>query len=60
MGYEYKGIGNGLKMADAWPRSDLEMMQKTVPEYIGDHQFHAYYMTVSGHLHYNFLATKWP
>lgn len=58
MGYEYKGIGNGLKMADAWPRSDLEMMQKTVPEYIGDHQFHAYYMTVSGHLHYNFFGNQ--
>ena len=56
LGYEYKGIGNGLVMKKAWPRSDLEMMEKTVPEYLGDHQFHAYYMTVSGHLNYNFYG----
>jgi hypothetical protein len=58
MGYEYKGIGKGLVMKKAWPRSDLEMMEKTVPEYIGDHQFHAYYMTVSGHLNYNFYGNE--
>lgn len=58
MGYEYKGIGNGLKMKNSWPRSDLEMMEKTVPEYIGDHRFHAYYMTVSGHLNYNFYGNE--
>jgi len=56
MGYDYKGIGNGLVMKKDWPRSDLEMMEKTIPEYIGDHQFHAYYMTVSGHLNYNFIG----
>lgn len=54
MGYEYKGIGKGLVLKKAWPRSDLEMMEKTVPEYLGEHQFHAYYMTVSGHLNYTF------
>ena len=54
MGYEYKGIGNGLTMETAWPRSDLEMMEVTVDEYIGEEPFHTYYMTVSGHLQYNF------
>lgn len=54
MGYEYKGIGKGLVMTNTWPRSDLEMMKKTIPEYIGQHQFHTYYMTVSGHLNYTF------
>lgn len=54
MGYVYKGIGSGLEMRKQWPRSDLEMMEKTIPEYIGQHQFHAYYMTVSGHLNYTF------
>ena len=58
MGYDYKGIGNGLVMSKDWPRSDLEMMEKTIPEYIGDHQFHAYYMTVSGHLNYNFIGNN--
>lgn len=56
MGYEYKGIGNGLKISNAWPRSDLEMMEKTIPEYIDDQPFHTYYMTVSGHMQYNFFG----
>lgn len=56
MGYEYKARGHGLDMKDAWPESDLEMMQKTVDEYISDEPFHAYYMTVSGHLQYTFTG----
>lgn len=58
MGYDYKGVGNGLNLKDAWPRSDLEMMEKTVSEFIGNHQFHAYYMTVSGHLNYSFAGNN--
>ncbi|HZJ58397.1 MAG TPA: LTA synthase family protein, partial [Clostridia bacterium] len=54
MGYDYKGIGNGLRLSESWPRSDLEMMEKTIPEYLGNEPFHAYYMTVSGHMQYNF------
>ena len=56
MGYDYKGIGNGLEMSKAWPRSDLEMMEKTIPEYLNDEPFHTYYMTVSGHMQYNFMG----
>ena len=54
MGYDYKGVGNGLEMTPTWPESDLEMMEKTVPEYVIDEPFHTYYMTVSGHLYYTF------
>ncbi len=54
MGYEYKGIGNGLDVKKIWPGSDLEMMEETVDEYVNDAPFHAYYMTMSGHLEYNF------
>ncbi|MRH43885.1 sulfatase-like hydrolase/transferase [Aquibacillus halophilus] len=54
MGYEYKGLGNGLNIRETWPESDLEMVEKTVPEYINDEPFHAYYMTVSGHMQYSF------
>ena len=55
MGYRYKGLGGGLKLTEIWPESDLEMMQVTLPEYLnGDTPFHAYYMTVSGHLEYSF------
>lgn len=56
MGYDYKGLGNGLEVRKTWPESDLEMMEKTVPEYIEDEHFHTYYMTVSGHMDYNFTG----
>ena len=54
MGYTFKGVGNGLKMSGAWPQSDLEMMEITAADYLGSPPFHAYYMTVSGHLQYFF------
>ena len=54
MGYDYKAVGHGLEMTPTWPESDLEMMEKTVPEYVNDEPFHTYYMTVSGHLYYTF------
>ena len=62
MGYDYIGVGNGLEMENVWPRSDLEMMQKTVADYIGADTFHTYYLTVSGHMYYtidgNYQAWK--
>ncbi len=54
MGYDYKGVGNGLVVKETWPASDLEMIEVTADEYIGQQPFHAYYMTVSGHMNYNF------
>lgn len=54
MGYIYKGLGNGLEVTKSWPESDLEMMELSIPEYIGDESFHTYYMTVSGHMNYTF------
>ncbi|MFA9423570.1 MAG: LTA synthase family protein [Sedimentibacter sp.] len=54
LGYNYKGLGNGLDVTPTWPESDIEMMELTVPEYINNQPFHTYYMTVSGHLQYNF------
>lgn len=56
MGYTYKGLGNGLDITETWPESDVEMAELTVGEYIGRQPFHAYYMTVSGHLRYNFTG----
>lgn len=61
MGYRYKGIGNGLedKITPCWPESDLEMIEATADEYItADSQFHAYYMSVSGHLEYTFSGNS--
>jgi phosphoglycerol transferase MdoB-like AlkP superfamily enzyme len=54
MGYDYKALGHGLQVKQTWPESDVEMMEVTIPEYINDDLFHTYYMTVSGHLEYNF------
>lgn len=54
LGYEYKGLGNGLNVRPTWPESDLEMMELTVDDYIDHEPFHAYYMTVSGHMRYDF------
>lgn len=53
MGYEYYGLGNGLEVTRSWPESDEEMMQLSVPQYIGEDRFMVYYLTVSGHLNYN-------
>lgn len=58
LGYIYKGLGNGLNVKKTWPESDLEMMEVTVPEYINDEKFHAYYMTVSGHMNYTFMGNS--
>lgn len=54
LGYVYKGLGNGLNVRKTWPESDLEMMELTTDEYMKDEPFHAYYMTVSGHMRYDF------
>ncbi len=56
MGYVYKGLGNGLDVTETWPESDIEMIDLTVDEYINKQPFHTYYMTVSGHLNYNFTG----
>ena len=54
MGYTFKAAGEGLDMELGWPTSDLEMMEKSVDDYIDSgEQFCAYYMTFSGHYQYN-------
>lgn len=50
----YKGLGNGLDVKATWPESDLEMIEKTSDEYMGLDRFHAYFMSVSGHMNYTF------
>lgn len=55
LGYNYYGVGSGLDVKTTWPESDLEMMEKTIPQALaGEKPFHNYYMTVSGHMNYNF------
>lgn len=47
-----------MENADYWPASDLDMMKATIPEYINEDRFHVYYMTVSGHMNYNFSGNR--
>ncbi len=54
MGYEFIADGNGLNFDEGWPASDLQMMEQSANDYISEAPFHAYYMTVSGHLPYSF------
>ncbi|MCT8139399.1 sulfatase-like hydrolase/transferase [Anaerobacillus sp. CMMVII] len=41
-------------MRKIWPASDLEMIENSILEYLDNEPFHAYYMTVSGHMQYTF------
>ena len=54
LGYEYQAKGTGVEVTDTWPESDVEMMDQTVERYVNHQPFHAYYMTVSGHMNYSF------
>ena len=53
MGYEMQFSRDGMTFSGYWPTSDLEMMEQSVDDYIGQEQFHAYYMTFSGHYKYD-------
>ena len=53
MGYTMKFNRDGMEFSGYWPTSDLEMMEQSVDDYINEPQFHAYYMTFSGHYQYN-------
>ena len=53
MGYAMKFADDGMEFTTSWPASDLEMMEQSVDDYLGQEQFHAYYMTFSGHFRYD-------
>lgn len=66
LGYDFKAARLGacssstygdsifeMENPNAWPASDYEMMVATIPEWINEERFHAYYMTVSGHSLYS-------
>jgi len=54
LGYPWVALGSGLDIPRVWPASDVEMAQATVEDWIHADHFHVYYLTVSGHLEYNF------
>ncbi len=62
LGYDFKGQGREYSFENIWPESDVEMVDKTTSDFLnaGDdgniEPFHVYYLTVSGHLNYNFYG----
>lgn len=62
LGFTYLACGNGLQKkmnCKHWPNSDKEMMDATISYYLNkDKPFATYYMTVSGHLNYNFYGNN--
>lgn len=57
LGYSegFIGFGNGMEeyVTKNWPKSDLEMIEGSINDYIGKEPFNVYYMTVSGHSDYS-------
>ena len=60
LGYDFDGQGGGYDFGDSWPESDLEMINQTTEAFLTPGEdgkiqpFHVYYLTVSGHMEYNF------
>lgn len=60
LGYTWIANGSGLEEqcneygSVLWPQSDLVMVQDTFDTYTAEEPFHLYYLTVSGHVMYNF------
>lgn len=62
MGYDFKAIFRGMKKVSDWPTSDVSMIEQTLPDLLTPDEsgniplFHAYYLTFSGHMYYNFTS----
>lgn len=60
MGYTWMGVGNGWEPQtnksgkNLWPQSDDYMIETTFFDYADTQPFHTYYLSVSGHVQYNF------
>lgn len=60
LGYTFIANGSGLEPQlnqyenIVWPQSDLIMVEDTFPTYSKEEPYHLYYLTVSGHVIYNF------
>ena len=60
-GFKFIGCGNGLEKkmnCNHWPNSDFEMIKATTNYYFKKEPFATYYLTVSGHLNYNFYGNN--
>ena len=50
----FMGCDNGLNNCDIWPRSDIEVIDNSTKYYLYKDKFMTYYMSISGHMEYNF------
>ena len=60
-GFTFIGCGNGLEKrmnCNHRPNSDYEMIKATTSYYFNKQPFATYYLTVSGHLNYNFYGNN--
>ena len=58
LGYDYKGYKGGLPITYKWPNSDVEVVDLSTQYYVNNQPFIAYYMTISGHMEYNFTGNN--
>ena len=71
LGYDFKAALSGgltsekwknqifaMEGAKKWPSSDYNMMVATLPEWIDDERFYAYYMSLSGHCNYSWSGNS--
>lgn len=57
LGFDYYACGNGLNInCKSWPQSDVEMVEDSLKYWIKEERFVTYYMSISGHLEYNFYG----
>lgn len=61
MGYEWHGSGTGYdpEVSESsgkalWPQSDVHLIDQTFDQFASNEPFMTYYMSVSGHVEYNF------
>lgn len=62
LGYNYKGLGNGLEVKKTWPESDVEVVDLSTADFVSSEPFSVYYMSISGHREFtfggNYIASK--
>jgi len=58
LGYLYKAMYQGLDVTKQWPESDVEVVDLSTPDYVGNTPFTTYYMTISGHREFTFKGNS--
>ena len=58
MGFDYKDPTCGLDIKIMWPESDYDVVDKSTAYYVDHQPFVTYYMTISGHMEYNFIGNN--